>query len=149
MSVSNDVKQSQFASWLLEMDNTIAKFVQSSPPEIRKKLDGSDESLGIVEQWILSRFDSPKEASATEAAYFVDGAARYIGEILRKNTKSKWIIELENPKDVFFGIPTLRGGMLKAPLCPLTTVTASTDRRTGMYFDTILRNIQYLESRKQ
>jgi hypothetical protein len=142
--MSDVSKRDRFQYWLAEMDDAIERLVNSAPSGMREKLDGSDESLSALEQWVLSKYANPSEASAASEAVFVDGAARYVGEVLRNRTGSKWGIDLENSKDVFYGIPTLRGGSLKVPLCPLTTVTASTDRRTGSYFSTILRNVRHV-----
>jgi hypothetical protein len=136
------MNQQLFDAWLGEMNMAIARFVESAPPEIRSHLDGSDESLNVVEQWLLRKYANPKEACAESETLFIDGAARYLGEIFRLRSGSTWGIELSNPKDAFYGIPSLRGGSLRTNLCPLTTVTASTDRRNGLYFATILGNIR-------
>ena len=72
---------------------------------------------------------------------FVDGAARYVGEIFRVRTSSRWMLETRDPKFVFFGLPILHGGAFgQMPACPMTMVTASLDRRTGRYLSTILAN---------
>jgi hypothetical protein len=129
LRVSNISSRDQFECWLMEMDNAIDKFIDSAPSEFQEKLDDSDESLGVVERWLLSRYSSPKDTRPQSEAVFVDGAARYVGEIFRVRTKSKWLIELDDKKQVFYGIPKLQDGSLKVPFCPLTTVTASTDRQ--------------------
>jgi hypothetical protein len=146
MRMSTVSRRDQFEFWLMEMDNAIEKFVNSASPEFHDKLDNSDESLSIVEQWLVSKYSNPKDTRPESEAIFLDGAARYVGEIFRVRTKSKWRIELNDKKQVFYGIPHLQGGSLKAPLCPLTTVTASTDRRTGNYFMTILQNVRSADS---
>jgi hypothetical protein len=132
----------QFQIWLMEMDEAIARFTASVPSELRQKLDGTETSVNILEQWVLSNYASPAEAASMSQATKVDGAARYFGEILRLATGSKWFIELEDASSAFFGIPVLKGGSLKAPLCPLTTITATADRRTGIFLATILNNMR-------
>lgn len=132
----------KFQYWLAEMDEAIERFVCSAPPDVRQQLDGSDESLGAVERWLLVRYSGPQATRATTESEFLDGAARYVGEVLRNRTNSVWQIELQETKDAFYGIPTLNKGSLKAPLCPLTTVKACTDRRSGSYLATILRNVR-------
>jgi hypothetical protein len=135
-------KQEQFQHWLMDMDDAIQRFIDSLPLDARSKLDGTDVSLEAVEAWLLTQYTSPRDAAAADQATFVDGAARYVGEIFRRRTGSKWGIKFTDPKDVFFGLPTLTGGSIGAtPICPLTMVTASTDRRTGNYFATILKNV--------
>jgi len=132
----------RFQFWLMEMDDAIDRFVQSAPPELRKQLDRSAPSLDVLEEWVLARYKSLADTRAAQEAQFLDGAARYVGEVLRVNTDSKWTIRFDDPKYAFNGLPVLKGGKLgEVPCCPLTTVTAATDRRTGRYFSTILRNV--------
>lgn len=139
----NDMSsRDKFQFWLMDMDDAIKRFVESAPPNVQRKLDGSDESLTALEQWAMASYASPAQASSASQSTAVDGAARYFGEIVRVRTNSKWVIDLENAGSVFYGIPVLKGGTLKTPLCPLTTITASTDRRTGTFFLTILNNIR-------
>lgn len=139
--MNNPVRDDRFQYWLADMDEAIKRFIASAPESIRPKLDFSAESLGTVEGWILQRYDGPQALVPPSEAAFLDGAARYVGEIFRERTDSKWTINTSDPKVLYFGRPTLRGGQLKTPLCPLSLVTASTDRRTGEYFTTVLKNL--------
>ena len=135
---SND----RFQFWLMDMDDAIDRFVQSAPEDFRHRLDRTPASLDALEEWVLARYKSPTDTKSAEEAVFLDGAARYLGEVLRTGTASKWTIRFDDPKYVFHGLPILKGGKLgEMPCCPLTTVTAATDRRTGRYFSTILRNV--------
>lgn len=87
---------------------------------------------------LLEKYLSPKETRPSSESAFLDGAARYYGEILRKGTGSKWELQLDDRNSVFYGIPVLHGGKIDAvPICPLTNITALLDRRTG----TFLKNI--------
>ena len=132
----------RFQFWLMDMDDAIDRFVQSAPQDVRQRLDHSAESLDALEEWVLAKYKSPADALPAQEAAFLDGAARYLGEVLRTRTGSKWAIRFDDPKYVFHGLPILKGGKLgEMPCCPLTTVTAATDRRTGRYFSTILRNV--------
>ena len=140
--MSGTLNMEKFQFWLMEMDDAIKRFIESAPPNLQQRLDGSDESLAALEQWVLTSYASPAEASAMSESTALDGAARYFGEVVRVATSSKWAINLENAESAFYGIPVLKGGTLKTVLCPLTTITASTDRRTGTFFSTILNNIR-------
>ena len=132
----------RFQFWLMEMDDAIDRFVQSAPTELRERLDRSAASLDVLEDWVLARYKSPADTRPAHEAQFLDGAARYLGEVLRVNTGSRWTIRFDDPKFAFHGLPILKGGKLaEVPCCPLTTVTAATDRRTGRYFSTILRSV--------
>jgi hypothetical protein len=136
------VIRDRFQYWLMEMDTAIKQFLNSLPTEVQRGLASSDEtSLPLLEHFILSKYPNPRAAVAPSESVFLDGAARFLGEIFRTKTNAKWTIESGNSDAVFFGIPTLNGGSLQAPLCPLTMISAATDRRTGTYFSTILKNV--------
>ena len=128
--------------WLIDMDDALDRFVASLPDSVRHRLDFSDASLDVLEECLLSKY---KDVSATRdlaESAFLDGAARYIGEVFRKRTGAKWAIQYDDPNDVFHGLPVLKGGSkIKVPICPLTLVTASTSRRTGKYFSTVLSRL--------
>lgn len=132
----------KFQLWLMDMDDAIKRFVEAVPANLQRSLNGSDESLSALEQWVLTIYANPAQATLVSESTAVDGAARYFGEIVRVRTNSKWAIELENAQSAFYGIPVLKGGTLKTTLCPLTTITASTERRTGTFFATILDNVR-------
>lgn len=133
----------QFQVWLMHMDEAIAKFIELAPHEIQIKLDGGEESLDVLEAWILSKYGTPQEARSLSEAKFIDGASRYVGEIFRKRTGSKWSIDFSNPKFVYCGLPILKGGpkLGKMPECPITLITASIDRRAGSYLSTVLKSV--------
>lgn len=140
--MSDYSNEDRFQFWLTDMDEAIERFVQSAPERTRSRLNHSAQSLDALEEWVLSKYPSPEQARPLSEASFIDGAARYFGEVLRKATHSKWSIRFDQPSYVFHGIPVLIGGKLgHMPCCPITTVTASIDRRTGRYFSTILRNL--------
>ncbi len=132
-----------FQVWLMEMDNAITGFIESVPPGIGEKLDGSVESLDELESLVLARFPSVEDAKKPDATKFLDGSARYAGEVLRKLTGSKWAIRHDDPKFAFYGLPILLGGskLGDMPECPLTLITAAIDRRKGTYLSTIVRNL--------
>lgn len=137
-------KKDQFEIWLMEMDNAIAAFKDSLAPGVRSRLDGSEASLDVLEALILERYPTPADTRKPGEAAFLDGAARYVGEVIREHTGSKWTMRHDDPRFVFHGLPILAGaGKLKnVPECPLSLVTASTDRRTGKYLSTVLRNLR-------
>jgi hypothetical protein len=130
-----------FQYWLAHMDDALDAFVASAPEPIRHQLDNSPASLDALEAWLLLRYGIIAEAKKPSEAQFIDGAARYVGEIFRVRTGSKWMLENGDPNFVFFGVPILHGGAFaRMPACPMTMVTASLDRRTGRYLSTILAN---------
>jgi hypothetical protein len=139
MKTTPDTEQFQY--WLAHMDDALDAFVASAPETIRRQLDDSPTSLDALEAWLLSRYASIAEAKKPSEAQFIDGAARYVGEIFRVRTGSRWMLENRDPKLIFFGRPILHGGAFgRMTECPLSLVTASLDRRTGQYLSTILAN---------
>ena len=146
MSETSD--QDKFQAWLFEMDNALDRFLQSFPAEVATKLDFSQESLNELEALVLKRYGHIDETRPSSEARFLDGAARYVGEVFRKKLSGAWIIELDDEKDIFYGLPQLRGMRgQRAQLCPLTMVTASVDRRTGDFYHTILSAIDRNQAR--
>jgi hypothetical protein len=138
--------QQRFQEWLLQMDHAISEFIASAPPAIRSKLDRSDESLDVLEAWVLSKFASLEQLrpimNRGDVAHFLDGASRYLGEFFRQASGSNWVLELDDPKNAAYNRPSLLGGTLSVQSCPFYKVTASISRRTGNYFSTILPNVR-------
>lgn len=140
--MKDDTLGEGFQYWLADMDDAIDRFVQAAPDAARSRLDLSAESLDALEALVLARYKTPADTKPADQAAFLDGAARYFGEVLRRGTDSSWTIRHDDPAHAFHGLPILKGGKLgEMPCCPLTTVTAATDRRTGHYFSTIFRNM--------
>lgn len=129
----------QFQYWLMQMDEQLAAFLTEVPTRLREQLDGTEGSLDALEAWLLERYPSLEAARPASQARVLDGAARYIGEILRKRTGSRWSIRFDD-SFVFRGLPILIGGSAytKMPECPLTIISASLDRRTGKYLSSVV-----------
>jgi hypothetical protein len=123
------------------MDDALDRFLAATPESIRGQLDQSPQSLRLLEEWLLSRYASTDVMLPASEAQLVDGAARYVGEVFRKSLGGKWTIEAKDRRNAFYGLPQLTGlpGQ-QAQLCPLTLVTASADRRTGIFLQTIYLN---------
>lgn len=67
--------------------------------------------------------------------------ARYVGQVFRKKLGGKWTIDYSDKKNAFYGLPQLVGmNGQRTQICPLTLVTASTDRRTGSFIRMVFDN---------
>jgi hypothetical protein len=133
----------QFDYWLFDMDDALERFLAMFAPDVRPRLDYSEESLDVVEHWILERYSNPKALTAVSARDVLDGLARYVGETFRQQVGGHWEIRLDDPQYVYFGLPQLTGYSDKpTPICAHSLVTAATDRRTGSYLRTVLRNVK-------
>jgi hypothetical protein len=139
--VNKTEQADQFQVWLIHMDDALEEFIQTLPNPLQKKLNNTIESLDALEGWLLERYPSIEHAKPMSESLTIDGAARYVGEVFRVASGSKWAIQLDDPKQLFYGRPVLLGGKLGSiPSSPLSMVTASLDRRTGKYLSGIVKN---------
>lgn len=133
--------QDEFEQWLFDMDDVLDEFRAEFSTLQGVTLDFTPESLDKLERWLLSEYPNVKAALKLSEKFTVDKAARYVGETFRKRIGGQWSINLVNPKYVFYGLPELRSKSTKCtPECPHTLVTASLDRRTGVFIRTVLSN---------
>jgi hypothetical protein len=134
-------ERESFEAWVDLMDDVLQDFKELLPGEVAAKLDDSPESLGALEAWILKNYADYHAVKAEKNTTLIDGAARYLGEVLRRNLGGIWDIRFGKPKDVNNGIPLIVGYRgQQTPLAPHRLITACADRRTGDYFVTIFRN---------
>jgi len=132
-----------FQLWVFNMDDELDAFKATLPVELAKWLDYSVESLTLLEAWILNRYPTFEDTEKKEEAQVLDWLARYVGETFRKQIGGHWDIDLENKKNVYYGLPVITGFEEKpTPVCPLTLVTASTDRRTGDFISGVLERMK-------
>lgn len=133
----------QFQHWLMDMDDAIARFLATMPEADARKLDFSAQSLNAVETLALRAYagiDALKKPSESKT---VDAMARYVGETFRRHLGGKWFIDFSDPKNAFYGLPQLKDMRgQSAQICPMTLVSAATDRRKGDFILTVFRNIE-------
>ncbi len=130
MKATSTTSRDSFEEWLFYMDDAIDRFLQNLPDDTRAKLDYSIGSMDTLEDWMLRRYPSPEAALAPEEKEYIDGAARYVGETIRKMANAIWSIELKNKRDAYFQLPIIVPRAGKGVLCcPHTTVSACLDRR--------------------
>ncbi|WP_437192851.1 hypothetical protein [Planctomicrobium sp. SH527] len=129
-----------FEFWLFEMDDCLAEFICSLPTDISAKLDYSADSLSILETWLLSQYENVHEILKDPEKLTLDMAARYVGETFRKKLGGIWNIDLKNKKNVYYRMPVIErsGSWIE---CPITLVTASTDRRSGNFMAGVLNSL--------
>jgi hypothetical protein len=134
--------QDKFEFWLMNMDDAIENFLQSVPADIASRLDFSDLSLDALEAFILETYPDIAAIKSPGEAKSVDGMARYVGEVFRKNLGGRWFIDYSEKNNAFYGLPQLKDmkGQV-AQICPLTLVSASTDRRSGAFIITVFNNL--------
>jgi hypothetical protein len=132
-----------FEYWLADMDDALDRFIASLPTAVAARLDYSVASLDDLERWILDRWTDPRAAIAPTESGSLGGAARYIGETIRKHAGGFWDIDLAKRRNVYFGMPVIIDDpAAPTPVCPLTLATTCTDRRTGTYLRTVVEALQ-------
>jgi hypothetical protein len=118
--------------------------------EVRDELTGMtgeelgvvEESLDVLEAFLLGRYRNPDEALQLNERGVLDAAARHIGLVMLLNIDgTSWAIDLENEDNVYYRLPIIRlpDG---AEECPLAMATAALERRTGQYLRTIIENYE-------
>ena len=131
----------QFQMWLMDMDEAIQRFRRSVSEDVATALDFTPESLSTLESVVLAKYNCVDEIKKPSEAKVVDGMARYVGQVFRKKLGGKWAIDYSDKKNAFYGLPQLVGmNGQRTQICPLTLVTASTDRRTGSFIRTVFDN---------
>ncbi len=133
--------QEQFQTWLAHMDDYLEELRTVIPAELAEQLDFSVESLGPLEKHLLSLYASIDEAKAKSAAATINLFSIYVGETIRKNGGGKWTLEADDPDYAYYNLPIIKGfGKNGANTdCPLTLVTAATDRRKGDFIKTVVQ----------
>jgi hypothetical protein len=132
-----------FNYWVADMDDALERFFAVLPPEVREKLDYTPASLDTLEGWLLQDYATPQELLAPDQTAKLDGAARYFGETFRKTLGGYWDIDLDNPKNVYFGVPVVTGyNERPTPIAPIRMVPTALHHRTGEFLRTLVQNYQ-------
>jgi len=138
--MTTDDEEELFENWLAHMDDALAEFIARLPPALKAALDFAPASLDRLEAFLLERYPN-LEAIKAAPQPDLDGAARYVGEVFRRNIGGRWRMRTDDPKYVYAGLPELTFSATKdTPVCPITLVSASLDRRTGVFISTVFSN---------
>jgi hypothetical protein len=137
-------ERERFEAWRDTMDVSLDSFRAGLPAEVAERLDGSEASLEALEAWLLDEYADTSDMRPREERFKVDGAARYFGEILRRELGGRWDIELEQRRSMFPGVPIIRevGPPGGPPVAPLFAVSAATDRRTGTFLRDMVESLR-------
>ena len=121
--------EDKFQYWLVEMDFAIDALQEIFAVEGMGDLDYSSESLDVLESWLLSKYSNLDSTRNSEGNKILDMSARYVGETLRKNFGGVWSLNTTDPKNVYYGIPELKGVKnQRVQLCPLALITTLISR---------------------
>ncbi|MEO8378779.1 MAG: hypothetical protein ABI779_03865 [Acidobacteriota bacterium] len=113
--MSAEEERDKFEHYLFEMDDVLEDFVGEAQA-VGYALDYREDSLGALEAFIAERLES-------DPSQVKNRAARYLGEVFRKNVGGHWDIYLENPKDLHYKLPVVTGfSSADLDFCPIELV---------------------------
>lgn len=111
----------KFEQFLFEMDDVLDGFLTEAR-SCGFKLDFSLDSLGILEQFLLSK--------ARLDARSRNRASRYLGEVFRQSVGGKWELCLEDPRYLYFGLPVISGySAHQIEFCPIEMIRNFEEKR--------------------
>jgi hypothetical protein len=113
----------KFEQFLFEMSDALELFVAEAR-EAGFNLDSSMNSLDTLEQYLLQKSASSNDGQLRNRA------ARYLGEVFRKNVGGKWELFIEDPRNLFFGLPVISGYSVRSiEFCPIEMISNCLARR--------------------
>jgi hypothetical protein len=106
----------KFEFFLFEMDDVLEEFIDQARIA-GYRLDYTLESLEVLESYLASH------PNAKQDERLKNRAARYLGEVFRKNVGGKWELCLDGPQFAYFKLPVI-SGWAKMPLsfCPIEII---------------------------
>jgi hypothetical protein len=102
-----NTSQNDFELWVFEMDDEIKAFLSENVAGIAEQLDHSEDSLDVLESWMLAEYASVEALQDPSQQHVLDRVARYIGETIRKKYNLKWKLETEKREDTYYGLPVI------------------------------------------
>ena len=132
-------KEDQFEWWITCIPDKIIALKKRVPGSV--VLDNSLSSLNGLEDYLLQNFTLK---SIQEDKVMWDSCASYLGQTYRKNVQgAEWYIELENERNVFYNMPSLRTNELY--FVPHSYITTLFERRKGNFLSSAIeKHIKYL-----
>jgi hypothetical protein len=108
-------EREKFETYVFEMDDVLEQLIDDADAA-GFTLDYSLDSLDTLEAfWLAKKGDVDSER-------LVQRAARYFGEVFRKNVGGHWELSSDNPQDMYFKFPVIAGYSQAHPymqFCPL------------------------------
>ncbi|SDX45513.1 hypothetical protein SAMN05444487_11837 [Marininema mesophilum] len=133
----------RFDDWLFYMDDVLEEFLEKKAPK-SINLDYTPESLLQFEKWLLMKYSKPEDLMQESERFWLDGAARYVGEVYRKNLNGKWTIFLDDKDYGYYGRPMVHFFKKTDPVSPHSDVIAATDRRRGDFIFELFVNTKLM-----
>jgi len=128
----------KFQYFLFEMDDVLEPFVATA----RKggfQLDYSIDSLLSLEEFLLA------QGKAANDSQLRNQAARYLGEVFRKNIGGKWELCLKDPKYLYYKLPVITGySKMPIEFCPIEVIGSFIARKeTGLLKQAVETHLEF------
>ncbi len=99
--------ENDFEWWITCIPDKIMRLEQLLSANLFSKLDYSLDSLTILGEYICDTIQSVESLKQNEELW--DCLASYVGTTYRRNVSTaEWRIELDDEKNIYFGVPALR-----------------------------------------
>lgn len=92
----------RFQEYLFEMDDVLERFLSDLGPD-GARLDYSVESLDALEEILSARTGQ----SESNDEMLINRAARYVGEVFRKNLGGVWRLCKKSKDYLYYGLPVV------------------------------------------
>ncbi len=130
--------QENFEEWVSYIPEKMEQFTNEFAKENHLILDYTMDSLDDLEKWILDHYSNAQELIAD--SWTLDRLTIYLGETVRNYIGGRWVIDLKNKKNAYYGMPALTDPYYqdKLRISPMPDATACISRKKGNYISRIL-----------
>jgi hypothetical protein len=122
--------------WITCIPDSLDFLEKFLPTKIYQQLDYSVESLGIIGKYLIDNYTI--ESLMLDVKKW-DAFASYVGVVYEKKVPtSKWRVELDDDKNVYYGVPALRTKG-NTNFYPKYEITAMLDRKRPDFLQAIIK----------
>lgn len=137
--VNREAEKDRFQLFLMNIDDVIDDFIEEAKL-FGVALDFSESSLETLEAYYLRR-ESELNKNDKKKSSFIESAARYLGETLIKIYGGKWTLAIDDPKDLYYGLPVIIGhSKYDVEFCPHQIFRMFTRKRKSGFFRQVIQN---------
>lgn len=105
--LNKEVENDKFQRFLIIKEDIIDDFIEEAE-RFGVEFDFSEYSLDLLENYYLRRESELNQDEKRKGA-FIEAAACYLGETLKKHYGGAWTLVIEDPKNLFYGMPVILG----------------------------------------
>jgi hypothetical protein len=128
--------EDSFHWWVTCIPDNIEKLNYLIPKSVNLKLDYSIDSLDIIGRYLV---EAETLESIQKKKDLWDSLASYIGVVYEKKLPTaKWRVELEDEKNIYYGIPALRTEVM-TNFIPHYEITTMLDRKRPDFLSAITK----------